>query len=193
MNFLAHLALTPLGNKEALVGNFIGDAIKGNSHMDLPKNVALGVKMHRKIDEFTDNHELTKQNLKLFYPEIGKYSGIALDILYDHLLCNYWEQFYSKDLDCFIEQALHILDEQEALIPLKMRRFLTLNKEFKWVHNYKNWDGIKLVLKQFNEHRAPKSNLIQAPQIFLANQKEIERNFVVFYKDLVQFCKEYYY
>lgn len=186
------MALSPKGKEDILIGNFIGDAIKGDPNTQLSSDIAKGVKLHRAIDQFTDQHDLNKENLKFFHSEIGKFSGIGLDIIYDHLLCKNWQMFYVMDLDPFIHKALGILYLRMNEMPPKMQGFLNMNKKFQWVENYKNLKGISLVLKQFEDHRAPQSKLSQVPLIYLQNKAEIEQNFRVFYEDLKHYVKDYY-
>jgi len=53
MNFLAHLYLSG-DNKEVRLGNFIGDAVKGNSLDRFPEMIRAGIWLHREIDSYTD-------------------------------------------------------------------------------------------------------------------------------------------
>ncbi|GIS88192.1 MAG: hypothetical protein CM1200mP18_09020 [Gammaproteobacteria bacterium] len=51
MNYLAHLYLS--GDIEDLViGNFIGDAVRGDQYKRLKPAVQAGVRLHREIDRF---------------------------------------------------------------------------------------------------------------------------------------------
>jgi acyl carrier protein phosphodiesterase len=59
MNFLAHLYLSGKDKSGVLVGNFIADQVKGKQLASFPKNMQRGIRLHRKIDEFTDSHEVT--------------------------------------------------------------------------------------------------------------------------------------
>ena len=58
MNYLAHLYLSGESEK-VIVGNFIGDYVKGKSFTDYPEQIAGGIKLHRSIDSFTDQHNNT--------------------------------------------------------------------------------------------------------------------------------------
>ena len=85
MNYLGHLVLS--GNdSEILFGNFIADAIKGNSYITWPGNIQKGILLHRFIDNFTDNNNYYLLGKRRFYEKFPKMGGIVNDILYDHLL-----------------------------------------------------------------------------------------------------------
>jgi len=55
MNFLAHFYLS--GNQENIIlGNFMGDFVKGNPFKKYPAPLATAIQLHRQIDIFTDSH-----------------------------------------------------------------------------------------------------------------------------------------
>ena len=63
MNYLAHLYLS--GDIEDLmIGNFIGDAIRGDQYKRLKPAVQAGVRLHREIDRFTDTHNTVRRSKK---------------------------------------------------------------------------------------------------------------------------------
>jgi acyl carrier protein phosphodiesterase len=47
-------------------------------------NIQKGIELHRNIDEFTDNHPVTKKAMEIFRPAYRLYSGPIVDILFDH-------------------------------------------------------------------------------------------------------------
>ena len=54
-------------DNEVLFGNFIADAVKGNSYLDLSKKVQEGVLLHRFIDDFTDTNSHYLAGKRRFY------------------------------------------------------------------------------------------------------------------------------
>src|SRR5665648_547504 len=78
MNYLAHLYLSG-DSEEIKLGNFIGDYVKGNKYLQYPEQVAFGIKLHRRIDFFTDQHADVKECMKLLRPGYGRYSGVVSD------------------------------------------------------------------------------------------------------------------
>ncbi|TAG37301.1 MAG: DUF479 domain-containing protein, partial [Cytophagia bacterium] len=62
MNFLAHIFLS--GSDELrVVGNFIGDFVKGQKWREYPEKVQEGILLHRFIDGYTDKHTLVLQSI----------------------------------------------------------------------------------------------------------------------------------
>ena len=63
MNYLAHIYLS--GNNDFItIGNFIADGIRGNRYKKYPKEIQIGILLHREIDTFTDAHPIVRQSTK---------------------------------------------------------------------------------------------------------------------------------
>ena len=89
MNFLAHAHLS--GEDEPLLfGNFVADSIKGRQLQSYNRRIVQGVKLHRIIDAFTDQHPLVRNSVTLVKSDLGRYAGVAVDIFYDHFLAKNW-------------------------------------------------------------------------------------------------------
>ena len=57
MNFLAHSYLSG-SDQKILVGNFIGDFVKGKQYENYDDSIQKGIILHREIDYYTDKHEV---------------------------------------------------------------------------------------------------------------------------------------
>ena len=97
MNFLAHTHLSQ-DNEDVIFGNFIADAVKGKSYLKYRKDIITGILLHRDIDTFTDRHPIVKNSKATVREHFGKYSGIVVDIYYDHFLAHNWEDYHSEEL-----------------------------------------------------------------------------------------------
>jgi acyl carrier protein phosphodiesterase len=70
LNFLAHLYLAELTD-ESLIGNFLGDFVKGTPESlreRFPEAVIRGIRKHRAIDVFTDSHRTFRKAKALLEP-----------------------------------------------------------------------------------------------------------------------------
>ena len=79
MNFLAHTYLSGY-NEEIVVGNFMGDYVKGRNYVHLPELVRKGILIHRDIDTFTDAHPITRRSRLRLVERYHKYAGVIVDI-----------------------------------------------------------------------------------------------------------------
>ncbi len=105
MNFLAHLFLSG-NNAEIMVGNFIGDFVRGkNFHEQYSPSIALGIELHREIDEFTDNHSVVLESKKRLRPKYRHYSPVIIDMFYDHVLAKNWSAHSTTPLDQYAQDA----------------------------------------------------------------------------------------
>ena len=93
MNYLAHIFLSGSSPKSQ-IGGFVADAVKGK-YDNYPLAMQLGIWLHRKVDEFTDNHVLVKDVLTDLRPRFGRYSVILPDLFFDHFLAKNFSD-YSK-------------------------------------------------------------------------------------------------
>ncbi len=80
MNYLAHAYLS-FNEPEILVGNMISDFVKGKKQFDFAETIHKGIVLHRSIDAFTDEHEITKQAKEIFKPAVGLYAGAFVDVV----------------------------------------------------------------------------------------------------------------
>ena len=85
MNYLAHIYLSG-GKKHTTIGNFIADGIRGNKYKTYPAEVQIGIQLHREIDTFTDAHPIFRKSTKRLHKGYSHYSGVIVDIFYDHFL-----------------------------------------------------------------------------------------------------------
>lgn len=98
MNFLAHVHLSH-GIAPVITGNLVADAYKGNKYLELGNGIHHGVILHRKIDSFTDTFEGVLQMKRVLAAYFGRYSGVALDVYFDHFLSKHWLRFNKLTLN----------------------------------------------------------------------------------------------
>ena len=105
MNFLAHFALS---NKDQnlSIGSFLGDFVKGRLSGQYNQEIEIGIKFHRAVDAYTDQHLLTRLSKERFGTRFRRIGGIMTDIAYDHLLALSWDSFYDEPLSSFSKRVL---------------------------------------------------------------------------------------
>ena len=104
MNYLAHLYLS-FGDEQLLVGNYIADAVKGRQIEQFLEGIKNGILLHRKIDEFTDNHPLVERSKSLIRSRYRKFAGVVVDMYYDHYLAAGWLDYADIPLQQFTKNA----------------------------------------------------------------------------------------
>lgn len=123
MNYLAHIYLSG-SDLRLQIGNFIGDAVKGDAYKTYPKSIADGILLHRAIDAFTDRQPAIKQTLLSMRPLFGRYSAALLDIYFDYLLASRFDQFSSVSLKSFSRRFYRAMLHNYRYLPARIKRFM---------------------------------------------------------------------
>jgi acyl carrier protein phosphodiesterase len=125
MNFLAHLFLA--GDDDGLrLGAVLGDFVKGRRALEMyPKNVRLGIELHRHIDQHFDSLPDVAMLRKHFPAPFRRYSGIMIDLAYDHELAVRWEQYSIQPLEEFDRDIRLLLAKHDCLLPEDLRSFMS--------------------------------------------------------------------
>ena len=160
MNFLAHLHLSP-NLPEVRVFNFTADGFKGRAWRERSTAAQrLGVDLHRHIDEFADAHELSKRAKQLLHPYVGKYAGVALDLLGDYFLHKHWSWAQAqmgrddRTADHFIGQCLDEISGNQDLLKGRASRMAPFLLRENWLMSYETLDGLRAAAAGIS-HRHP--------------------------------------
>lgn len=135
MNYLAHLYLAG-EDKDLRIGGFLADFIKGPLNGKYPNQIELGMKLHRRIDFWSDQHAAIKSIRQLFPKEFSRYAGIIADVLGDHFLSLSWQNHSTQPLQYFAEQQTTLLTSQQEFFPDSAKKTLSRMKEGAWLTNY---------------------------------------------------------
>lgn len=113
MNYLAHIYLSGK-DKQVQIGNFVGDAVKGNAYRNYPPGIQKGILLHRQIDAFSDAHPLVREMVALGRAYFGRYSAVVTDILLDHILARDFKIYAHQVFERF---CLGFLLESDIELP----------------------------------------------------------------------------
>ena len=183
MNYLGHLVLS--GNdSEILFGNFIADAIKGNSYITWPGNIQKGILLHRFIDNFTDNNNYYLLGKRRFYEKFPKMGGIVNDILYDHLLWKYEHQRQTLQLDKQIIRFYKILDNFSDKMPEKIKHLYKYMRRDDWLNNYQYEEGMRKILMRMGKRINFSKNLELSFDIYKNSSLDYKKEFELFYNEI---------
>jgi acyl carrier protein phosphodiesterase len=185
MNYLAHAFLSK-NDKDLLIGNFIADHLRGNDFKAYPEKIIQGILLHRRIDTFTDVHPEFKKSKRLFYDGFEKYSGVLVDIYFDHLLAKNFEIHSNVTLKEFSKNVYSVYSDHHLLIPKSSVRFLEYVLQNNVYSSYADIKGIEQVLNHLSHRIKHKSQLDESVKLFLKNQEALETNFANFFRDVLQ-------
>ncbi|MDP5231171.1 MAG: acyl carrier protein phosphodiesterase [Cellulophaga sp.] len=191
MNFLAHIYLS-FNDNEITIGNFIADSIRGNKFKHLPERVQKGIKLHRHIDTFTDAHPTVRLSTKKLHENYSHYSGIIVDIFYDHFLAKNWKDYSDIPLAEFVDNFYDLLEDNYAILPDTTKHMMPYMISDNWILNYANLEGIGNVLQGMNRRTKNKSKMNFAILDLEEHYNEFEKEFTSFFQELIDFSKQKY-
>jgi len=186
MNFLAHIYLSN-DNPDLQIGNFIADFIKANHYKHLPKSIQNGILLHRQIDTFTDAHPIVKQSKRRLNKRYGLYTGIIIDIFYDHFLAKNWAKYHKLKLAEYTKNFYALLNNRISVLPTKVVKLLPYLIKDNWLLNYSNLKGIEKTLTGMNKRTQLKSHMHLAIADLKLNYDDFESDFTSFFKNLLTF------
>lgn len=141
MNYLAHVYLSG-SNADILAGNFMGDFVKGRDYLNYPENISNGMVLHRFIDSFTDQHEISVQMREKLRPYCGRYAGIALDMIYDYYLAKQWANYSAVSLEVYSQETYSKLEDYFEMMPQNCQQLYVAMRRMNWLLAYQSLDGI---------------------------------------------------
>ncbi|WP_413700727.1 ACP phosphodiesterase [Psychromonas sp. KJ10-10] len=151
MNYLAHLHIAD-HTQTSLLGNFLGDFVKGNPDGLYNVDVVKGIRLHRFVDSYTDSHPLIKTVKPLFSKELRRFSPISLDMFWDHCLAKYWLDFHANSLADFSTQTqTRIANESSSLtqaLPTRFEKISELVWQGRWFEHYVDIENIEFALQR---------------------------------------------
>ncbi len=186
MNYLAHIFLSG-NNDDILIGNFIGDYVKGKDHYDYPPGIRKGILLHRRIDAFTDRHRIIHQSMSYFTPAYHKYAGIIVDILYDHFLANNWEKFSPQPLIEVKEKLFECLKKYFPFLPERVQFFVPSFIKNDWIDIYSSVDGfINVLLRMSMRTTLPEKSEI-AREILHKYYIQLQSEFLTYFPEIIRY------
>ncbi|WP_299461711.1 ACP phosphodiesterase [uncultured Microscilla sp.] len=194
MNFLAHTFLSGK-SEEILIGNFIADFLKGNQFEDYSATIVDGIFLHRKIDSFTDQHEVVRQSIQRLRQDYGKYSGVIVDIYYDHYLAMNWHKYAKRSLHEHAQYVYRVLEKNIDILPPKVQEVLPYMVKQNWLAGYANLENIGRALTRVSERISKRTQYDSKIELAIKNletgYREFENDFNVFFPDMIVYINAF--
>jgi acyl carrier protein phosphodiesterase len=120
VNFLFHMLLSGADDR-ILVGNFMGDFVKGPLADRFPPRIRQGVALHRRIDSFASRNELFQRSRLRIAPRYGLYRGVLVDLFYDHFLVREWSDWSKEPYEQYLIRTRAVIEAYLADLPERMQ------------------------------------------------------------------------
>lgn len=190
MNYLAHAYLS-FSHPGTLAGNMISDFVKGRKKYDLPTEIQQGIELHRFIDNWTDQHDITKELKVIFKPIYGLYSAAIMDVVYDHFLATDLEHFKTIEaLEAFSLNTYRHLEHFSDHFPERFARMFPYMREQNWLYHYHSFYGVQQSLGGLKRRALYIEDIHPAYELFEQEYKTIKAGYSLFFPDLYQIAYE---
>lgn len=189
MNYLAHLYLS-FGHEEIMVGNYIADSVKGKQVNNFAENIQKGIYLHRRIDEYTDNHPVvgtSKARIRNIY---RKYAGVVIDMYYDHYLAAGWRTYSDTPLLQFTKATYKTLFRYYFSLPLRMKKILPAMAIGNWLASYADVDNIGLALTGMSHRTKFDSGIENGKDQLIEHYDALKGDFEAFFPELIDFSRQ---
>lgn len=191
MNFLAHAYLSGK-DENILTGNFIGDFIKGKKALDkFSPEIVKGIELHRIIDAFTDNHAVVAESKNRLRPRYRHYSGVIVDVFYDHFLAAQWEHYHTDSLPDFAQRTYATLQSKHSILPTGLQYVLPYMVRGNWLVHYASVNGIHRALSGMAQRTPFRSRMEEASEDLTRHYDAFRTEFNTFFPELRQHTKDW--
>ena len=185
MNWLAHLLLAE-ADPELRLGNLLGDLVKGEARKTLNPKLQRGLECHQAIDIFTDKHSIVKHSKQIIDPQYRRFAGILVDVFYDYILANNWQDYCDVSLAEFTTSIYNSWSEYLTEIPPYSQAVIHRMMLENWLYSYRDISGIENTLARISYRLNRKSkkkryDLTSAIAELTDNYTELERDFQQFF------------
>src|SRR5512137_1136286 len=120
MNFLFHMLLSG-DDEQLLVGNFMGDFVKGSLEGRFPPRIRQGVTLHRRMDSFASRNDHFQQSRRRISPDYGLYRAVLVDLFYDHFLVREWDTWSTEPFGSYLARTRSIVERYHGDLPDRMQ------------------------------------------------------------------------
>lgn len=188
MNWLAHLYLSE-PDTEFRLGNLLADQVRGADRDKVSAAFKRGMACHQAIDAFAESHPVVKRSRQRIGPTQRRFSGILVDVFYDHFLARDWAQFSEVPLESFTHTAYRDFTPLASTLPEEARITLERIIEHDWLTSYRDISGIRDVLERLSHRLSDRlkrpMSLHSAVKDLRAHYREFENDFRLFFPEVM--------
>ncbi|MEL7290904.1 MAG: ACP phosphodiesterase [Pseudomonadota bacterium] len=191
MNFLAHLHIADHCQSN-LLGNLLGDFVKGAPEPHYPEAIAKGVRLHRFVDSYTDQHSEVKSVKTLFDNGTRRYAPIALDMFWDHCLAAHFSEYHPQSLSSF-SRAAHrrVAKDMQLSLPPRFVQVHSAMQQGRWLESYQHLDNIGYALERMSQRSPRMAPLVDCFAYLERHQSSLTEVFSRLYPQVLNASKSF--
>jgi acyl carrier protein phosphodiesterase len=151
LNWLAHVFLSE-PDVEFRLGNLLADIVRGEELRRTSAAFQRGAQKHKQIDAFTDSHPLVKRSRARMSGEFRRFSGVLVDVFYDHLLATHWDTYSPIVLDAFTAKFYADIESRNIELPSSARVTLDRIIRHDLLGSYRRIEGVERSLRRVSAY-----------------------------------------
>ena len=167
-----------------MVGNFIADSVKGSAVDNYNEGIQQGIKLHRIIDMYTDNHPEMLKSKERLRPRYKKYAPVITDIFYDHFLASNWQNYSNSTLRDYTNEVYKYLEEHYNIFPERSKQFYNYMMKYDILFAYTKIEGIERVMQGMSRRASFTSGMETAAEELQKDYEMYQKEFRAFFPDL---------
>lgn len=188
MNHLAHAYLSG-DSDELLVGNLIGDYVKGTLSGQYSGGIGEGIALHRRIDSFSNRHPAALAGRNRFSSDWRRFAGIILDICFDYFLIQHWKDYANVSLQRFVDDVYARVQPFQPLMGDRLPFPPTRENIGYLLETNADLDGVMFTLTRLSGRVRNGRGLVNAIAEVEAAYEALESDFNAFFPDLIAYVQ----
>jgi len=168
----------------------MADSVKGSQFKSYENEIQKGILLHRFIDSFTDFHPTYRKSKHRLHEKYGHYSGVIMDIFYDHFLAKNWTLFSTISLHMYSQNFYDLVTLHFDKLTVKTQKMLPYMIQHNWLASYETIEGIETILMRMDYRTKYKGNMSHATHELKLFYNEFETEFFIFFTELINKCKQ---
>ena len=189
MNYLVHLYLAG-ADPELQLGGLMGDFIKGPIPASYPEKITLGLRLHRRIDNLSQNSRHARQSRQRLDSKFGHGRGIIIDIFYDHFLASNWSAYVEESLESYSESIYQLLRKSHHQLPQGLQLVAPRMIEHNWLVSYQHRWVVGRALERIAQRLSRPLPLAEGVDDLVRHEISLRQDFSDFMNEARDFVKE---
>ncbi len=187
MNFLAHCLLAHPGDG-FVAGGILGDFVKGPIPESLPVELRAGVRLHRRIDTYSNQLPALKDSARRFPRPLRRVAPVLLDIVADHCLALSWRHRGIGELGDFTAGVYAALARYRDCVPARGAMFVQRMVETDLLARYTDRATIQRAMEHVLERLRLRPLAEHLPGVLEKSLPLLNEDFGVYYPQLDAFA-----
>jgi acyl carrier protein phosphodiesterase len=151
VNWLAHTFLSA-PDAHFQLGNLLADLVRGDDRAAMNTQFQQGAACHKAIDAYTDAHPVVRRSRMRIGVEQRRFSGVFMDVFYDHLLAKHWDRYSMQSLPQFTAEFYASVRAQPLQLPAGAQTTLHRIMQFDSLGSYRDIHGVERALRRISAY-----------------------------------------